>query len=122
MQFLDTHAPLYEQIAAHVENLILENKLEAGSRVQSVRDAALELGVNVNTVLRSYALLEERGILVKRRGTGYFPADMARQKILEKRREDFFKQVLPELAEILKKLSISPRELTEYLEKREKGD
>jgi GntR family transcriptional regulator len=66
----DSPVPIYEQIVSQVLFSIASGDLEAGERVPSVRDLALQLVVNPNTVARAYQKLEERGVLVARRGLG----------------------------------------------------
>ncbi len=102
---------IYRQIAQHVEDTILEGALSPGERLSSLRDNAVELEVNVNTIMRAYNLLEEEGILQKKRGLGFFVSDEAPALITAKRREHFYQQTVPELAKTLERLGISVEDL-----------
>ena len=62
MQF-NTLSPIYLQIAQYMHDLILNRVWNDGERIPSVRDMAMELEVNPNTVIRTYALLQEEGTL-----------------------------------------------------------
>ena len=62
--------PLYERIAADVLRRVATGELRPGERLVPVRRAARELGVNLNTVARAYAVLADRGILETRAGGG----------------------------------------------------
>ncbi|NCC91018.1 MAG: GntR family transcriptional regulator, partial [Spirochaetia bacterium] len=96
MQF-NTLSPIYLQIAQYMHDLILNRVWKDGERIPSVRDMAMELEVNPNTVIRTYALLQEEGTLENQRGIGYFTAKDARSLVLKKRRERFLKKEVPAL-------------------------
>ncbi|HXB53959.1 MAG TPA: GntR family transcriptional regulator [Vicinamibacteria bacterium] len=64
--------PLSEQITAQIELKILAGDLKAGERLPSVRAHARRLKVHSNTVSAAYRLLEDRGLLEMRRGSGVF--------------------------------------------------
>ncbi|MDR1894246.1 MAG: GntR family transcriptional regulator [Spirochaetales bacterium] len=80
-------------------------------RFPPIRDTASEFGVNPNTVGRSYALLQERGILRNQRGIGYFVDPSARDRIIQWKKEAFLKDVLPEVFQNMNLLNLSFRDL-----------
>lgn len=94
MDFHD-EKPIYLQIADVFCEGILSGKLEAGSRVPSVREYGAEIGVNPNTVMRVYEKLTAEGVIFNKRGIGYFVADDARAKILETQKTDFLTREVP---------------------------
>ena len=67
--------PLYEQVEEKFRNLILMGVLEPGSRMPSVRQLAMELSINPNTIQRAYMQLEQEGLIYPVKGTGNFIAD-----------------------------------------------
>jgi len=69
--------PIYMQIFAQVQGLIGRGELCAGGRVPSVRDLAVSLRVNRNTVARAYQMLEQEGLLETRTGQGSFVGESA---------------------------------------------
>ncbi len=73
MEFRDNE-PIYLQIAAYVGQHILLGKWQADQKIPSVRDLAIELQVNLNTVLRAYEFLESQGVIYIKRGLGNFVA------------------------------------------------
>ncbi len=107
---------IYEQIMEHVQVYVISGKWNGGDRVPSVRDMAVRLGVNPNTVQRSYALLQDEGILENRRGIGYFIADAADQKSRTRMKDEFISSVLPWLKKRLDLLEISSEELGAMLD------
>ena len=94
MEFRDNEA-IYLQIAAFVSENILLGKWPAEEKIPSVRDLAVELEVNPNTVMRSYEFLQNQGVIYNKRGLGLFVAPDGYDKIKAYRRERFIEQDLP---------------------------
>ena len=74
MLFLDyqDRRPIYEQIVEKFRLLILSGAMEPDSRMPSVRQLAMELSINPNTIQRSYRALESDGWIVTVPGKGCF--------------------------------------------------
>jgi GntR family transcriptional regulator len=74
---LDLHSgvPVYRQIIDRVHSARASGQLRAGDRLPTVRQLAVDLSVNPNTVVRAYRELELTGILTTHQGTGTFAAD-----------------------------------------------
>ena len=87
--------PIYLQIADRICERILSGELKGDDRILSVREAGAEIGVNPNTMMRSYDKLLGDEILYNKRGIGYFVAPDAREKVLESQRESFLREELP---------------------------
>ena len=84
--------PIYEQITEKFRTLIYQGALPAGSRLPSVRQLAMELSINPNTIQRAYMTLEQEGLIYPVNGKGNFVAET--QQIQEKSKEDFRKEFL----------------------------
>src|ERR1700760_2842807 len=71
---LDPHSgvPVYRQLIDQVQAGIASGSLRAGDQLPTVRQAAVDLEINLNTVLRAYRELEIRGVLSTEQGTGTF--------------------------------------------------
>ena len=110
MDFKNTKT-IYVQIADHIMENILAEKLMPGEKIQSVREMAANIQVNPNTVMRTYSYLQEQDIIYNKRGIGYFVADDAAQKTKKLRREEFINQFLPEVFKTMKLLDIDFDEL-----------
>lgn len=67
--------PIYEQLHRQIIAGIANNELMPGDQLPSVRALAVDLGINLHTVNKAYALLRDEGYLVMRRGTGAVVAD-----------------------------------------------
>ena len=64
--------PIYAQLDRSIRAAIATGELEAGAQLPTVRQLAVDLAVNANTVARVYAQLELDGVLETRRGVGTF--------------------------------------------------
>ncbi len=69
---LGSGVPVYRQIIDQVTGGIAAGRLRAGTQLPTVRQMAVDLAVNPNTVMRAYRELEIRGILETQQGTGTF--------------------------------------------------
>jgi DNA-binding transcriptional regulator YhcF (GntR family) len=110
MDFKETQ-PIYMQIADWACEQILLAKWQSDDRAPSVRELGALLEVNPNTVVRSYDFLENKEILVNKRGVGFFIAPNAANKIREFRKERFFEEELPVIFKTMKLLNIEINEI-----------
>jgi len=116
MKFTDKK-PIYQQIADHFCRNILQKKWTSGDRIPSVRETAVAMEVNPNTVMRAFHYLQERKIADKKRGIGYFVSDAAYQEVLELKRAEFIEQDLPVFFRKMELLGYSCQELKEIRKK-----
>lgn len=91
------HKPIYLQIVEQIEDKILSGTLRADERIDSVREMAIALGVNPNTVMRSYEFLERGEVIYNKRGVGFFISTEAREKIKFSRKKNFLENEIPTL-------------------------
>ena len=77
----------------------------------SIRDLAIDLEVNPNTVQRGYDFLQQKGIITNKRGVGYFIDEIAAEKILRFRREQFMANELPVFMRNIFLLNIDLKEI-----------
>jgi GntR family transcriptional regulator len=66
--------PIYEQVVERFQELILKGVLEPDSQLPSVRNLAMDLSINPNTIQRAYAELERRNYIYSVKGRGSFIA------------------------------------------------
>ncbi len=84
--------PIYEQVTERFRILIYQEVLPPGSRLPSVRQLAMDLSINPNTIQRAYAELEQEGLIYPVKGKGNFVADT--RSIQEKKRGDYRKELI----------------------------
>jgi GntR family transcriptional regulator len=94
--------PIYAQIERGLRAAIATGRLKAGDQLPTVRQLAVDLRINANTVARVYADLERRGVLETRRGVGSFinasPAEARPPDEHQRRLDAFVTRVLADAA------------------------
>jgi DNA-binding transcriptional regulator YhcF (GntR family) len=108
---------IYQQIADQIRDRILASEWRAGERIPSVRELATNIGVNPNTVNKSYQALLDREIIENQRGIGYFVALDARQRILDELKAEFVRDELPRLFKTMSVLGMTLDDLAAHLPK-----
>jgi DNA-binding transcriptional regulator YhcF (GntR family) len=108
-----TNLSIFLQIADRIADRVLSNEYLPDTRIPSVRELAVEMEVNPNTVMRSFEWLQNQGIIYNKRGIGYFVSADAREKIRDMRHHTFIDEVLPSVFKEMALLSISLDELSE---------
>jgi GntR family transcriptional regulator len=112
----DTGIPIYVQLRDQILALIGRGVLKPGSQIPTMRQVAVALKIDLNTVQRAYAELERDGVLTKQRGVGTFVTDTAPPpRNTKKQVQDFAARIaaqakgqgvpLEELAEALTRLA-----------------
>lgn len=109
----DENRSIYEQIVDYVYRQVLTGVWPAGERLPSVRELAVQMEVNPNTVQRSYSQLQDRGIIYNQRGIGYFVAEGAVEQARSEKRKEFEEQELPRLFQTMVMLGITLEDLKE---------
>lgn len=102
---------IYLQICDSICEKVLSGELKDQDRIQSVREFGAEIGVNPNTVARSYEKLTDDGIIYNKRGIGYFICDGAREQVLAEQKQEFLEVEWPAFKKKLELLGISISEL-----------
>ena len=113
MEF-NAHKPIYLQICDQLYGQILSGELKADDRLLSVRDLGIELGVNPNTIMRSYETMTAAGIIYNKRGIGYFISSEARDLVLKQMKEAFINNELPQLIKKMKLLGITNEDFLKF--------
>lgn len=109
--------PIYEQIVERFQLLILKGVLEPDSKMPSVRNLAVELSINPNTIQKAYAELERQGFIYTIKGRGNFVS--YNSSLLELKKQEIFK----ELETVLKgadEIGMTETEMVEYIKARGK--
>ncbi len=107
---------IFLQIADTITDKVVSGEFRAGEKIPSVRELASEMGVNPNTIMRTYSELQAMSIIENQRGIGYFVNPDAQQIILKGRKEEFFSKILPEFLRQATILGITSDELKTHIE------
>ena len=115
--------PIYLQITDRIMDDILSGHYPPDGRLPSVRDYAAKMEVNANTVMRSYDWLQQQAVIFNRRGIGYFVLPEAHKRIVEMRRNIFFRDEASYFFNRLKSFGLTPDDVarlySEYLQKQQ---
>lgn len=103
----NNNKPIFIQIADLVCKRILEGTYQSDQRIPSVRELAVEVEVNPNTVMRSFERLQQNEVIYNKRGVGYFVSALAKEEVLKQRQADFIQDDLPWLFKEMDLLGIS---------------
>jgi GntR family transcriptional regulator len=106
---------IYQQIADQIRDRILAGEWRGGERIPSIRELATSIGVNPNTVTKSYQALLDRSVIENQRGIGYFVALDAKQKILDEMKTEFVRDELPRVFRTMSMLGMTLDDLAAYL-------
>lgn len=109
----NTTQPIFVQIGYSIEEKILKKELLVDQQIPSVRDLAVTLEVNPNTIQRAYERLQSNGIIYNKRGLGFYVVADAMENIRNNRKKRFVESSLPEMFQEMELLDISLKEITD---------
>jgi GntR family transcriptional regulator len=110
MEFRDNKA-IYLQIADFVYEQILLKQWTIGEKIPSVRELAVQLEVNPNTVARTFEYLQMKEVIFTKRGMGNFVNENAESIVKSIKKEDFLQNDLPVFFKNMQLLGIDIEEL-----------
>ncbi|MNH99787.1 HTH-type transcriptional repressor YtrA [compost metagenome] len=115
---------IYLQVADRIKRQIVSQELQAGQKLQSVREMAVTCKVNPNTIQRTYSELEREGVLETRRGQGTFVTEQ--EELLTGLRLNMIEEQIASFVLVMREMGYRSEEiltgLQDHLNKRNKGD
>ena len=109
------HKPIYLQNVDLMQEKIMRGDWREEERIPSVREMGAMVGVNPNTIVRSYQLLEAQEVIYNKRGLGYFVKEGAVARIKENVKSEFIANELPQFKAKLEMLGITKEELLKLI-------
>ncbi|ASS41289.1 GntR family transcriptional regulator [Eubacterium minutum ATCC 700079] len=106
--------PIYSQIVEQMKLHIASGAYKMGDKLPSVRDLAVEAGVNPNTMQRAFAELERDGLLHSERTRGRFITE--EENVLGNMKKELGRNFIREMFENMKKLGMSNDEILEAVQ------
>ncbi len=113
MMNFDEHKPIYLQISDSICEKILNNEYAEDERIPSIREMGAQLGVNPNTVMRSYDHLKSLDIIYDKRGMGFFASPDAKKSVKKMYKKEFMGL---EMLSIAKKINLLEISLDDFVE------
>lgn len=111
MQFNNNGQAIYLQIADYICEKVLLKEWKSDEKVPSVRELAMQLEVNPNTVMRTYEFLKQQEIINDKRGIGYFITPEALKNAIAYRKTEFLEKELPSVFRTMNMLGLQPEDL-----------
>ncbi|MBQ3132870.1 MAG: GntR family transcriptional regulator [Clostridia bacterium] len=110
--------PICDQIVNGIIRLKALGILKNGSQLPSVRQLAMQLSVNPNTIQKAYGILETNGIVCSVKGKGSFVSDdtAAEQAVLDRAKANFLEAVAK-----ARELGLTTDQLTELVQQSKEG-
>ncbi|MBR3281521.1 MAG: GntR family transcriptional regulator [Clostridia bacterium] len=105
--------PIYEQIVNEIERFVTLGVYQPKQKIESVRDLALNLGINPNTVKKAYDELERRGVITTLSTKGTFITENIKA-LTKSKIDERIEAIKAEMIE-LEKLGISKEEIIKRL-------
>ncbi len=114
---MDFNTPkgIFLQIADQMSERILSGEWQPGERIPSIRELAAQIGVNPNTVTKSYQALVDQGCIQNQRGMGFFVCDNAQETIRTELRSEFLNVEIPRIRNAMKRLNLDVDELVQLI-------
>lgn len=105
----DNNIPIYLQLVEQLKRDIISGKISAGERLPSVRDLALQLKVNPNTVQKALVELENIGLIFTERTNGKFATDD--NSLIEKYKQEYADIITQKYLETMEKIGLDKKEI-----------
>lgn len=114
MQFdFDNNIPIYIQLVEQFKIFIISGKIKSGERLPSVRDLALQIKVNPNTVQKALVELEELGLVYTERTNGKFVTED--QKLIDRYKNEYALELSNKYFSSMESIGFDKNETIDYL-------
>ena len=111
-----SNQPIYVQIMEHVKHLVATGRLKAGDQLPTVRQLAVDLRVNPNTIARAYTELANNGVISTQQGRGTFITGPPDHSAITRMRADRLRAMMGQVALDVLSLGYQPAEILEALQ------
>ncbi|WP_050637751.1 GntR family transcriptional regulator [Candidatus Stoquefichus sp. SB1] len=117
MNNFNANAPIYLQVVEDIKIKIMNGTLRPGDKISSVRELALELEVNPNTIQRAFSELEREGFIRTERAVGRFVADNL--QLINECKQKQIRDNVHVFIEQMQILGVSKEDIVKYLNEEE---
>ena len=116
----DDRMPIYRQIILQFCQAFVRGDIQVGDRIPSIRELSYLLKVNTNTIQRVYQEMEREGLIISKRGTGYFFTED--ENMTDVTRRNLASDSLRRFVMEMRALGCTDKEISDKLEEFMKGD
>jgi GntR family transcriptional regulator len=114
------NTPIYLQLRERIVAMILDEVLNEGDALPSVRQVSADFQLNPITVSKAYQELVDSDLVEKRRGLGMYVREGARRQLLRSERDRFLREEWPGLRDRLRRLGLTVEDLLQDIHREEK--
>ena len=119
MNFIfDNDRPIYIQLVEQLKEYIVSGKFKAGEKLPSVRDFAMQIKVNPNTVQKALAEIENQKLIYTERTNGKFVTE--NEELIENVKKELANQKVQKYFQDMNKLGINKEDAITYLQENNK--
>ena len=111
------NVPIYIQIEEQIKLDIITNRYKPGEKIKSVREFALELKINPNTINRALLELEEQGLILTQRTNGKYITE--NKKLIEQEKNKLINKKINEFISDMEELNIDKQKIIEIIREKE---
>lgn len=108
-QDFEASKPIYMQIAEKTYQKIIRGEIKPGEKLPSVREMAIQSGVNPNTIQRAYSEMERMGRVESKRGQGTFVVES--ESIVEELKESMQAEIIGQFVKNMEDLGFSRKQM-----------
>lgn len=113
----DNTIPIYIQLVEQIKMYIISGNIKPGDRLPSVRELALKIQVNPNTVQKALSELEDLKLIYTERTNGKFVTED--KKLIDKLRLEYANSLTNQYISSMKNIGFEKSDVIEYLKKGE---
>ncbi len=110
--------PIFRQLIQEIKMKIASGELSPGDKLPSIRELAVYLSLNPNTVMKSYRELEREGLVKTKMGKGVFVSENLNESTINQLKKNILFQKIDEMVNTAKMLNIKKQEIIEEINKR----
>jgi DNA-binding transcriptional regulator YhcF (GntR family) len=115
MNFIfDNDRPIYIQLVEQLKEYIVSGKFKAGEKLPSVREFAMQIKVNPNTVQKALAEIENQKLIYTERTNGKFVTE--NEELIENVKKELANQKVQKYFQDMQKLGIDKQDAIKYLQ------
>ena len=113
----DDERPIFLQIAENIEDAILSGAFPEETQIPSTTEISVTYKINPATALKGMNMLVDTGIIYKKRGVGMFVSEGAANRLMEKRKDQFYEAYVIKMLDEAKRLNVTKNDMIQMIER-----
>lgn len=113
----DDERPIFLQIAENIEDAILSGAFPEETQIPSTTEISVTYKINPATALKGMNMLVDTGIIYKKRGVGMFVSEGSANRLMEKRKDQFYEAYVIKMLDEAKRLNVTKNDMIQMIER-----